>query len=309
MARVKTSRKAVWAGILVAATAWGTGPVAVRAAFDQGLGVLELSGMRSVVAFLSIAVVLAMTHKTIPRARRVWKIGIVVGLAGMSGVILLTSAALVYASAGFAGIMLALTPLVTAVVAHATGTGERLRTAKLAGLLVALVGVSVLLGSGEDGLRGGGTPLLAAALMLGAVALASVPMVYAKATGTGLDPIDLAWAQFSVAAVFLTVLMLAVVGLPSDVTPFGWILVVYLGAIPTALSFTVTYWLLQRTTVTHTMLVTYIHPIVAASLGGLLLGENVGAGLAVGGALILLGLVVTDYAQYGGDRTPAVSEG
>ena len=62
--------------------------------------------------------------------------------------------------------------------------------------------------------------------------------------------------------------------------------------------FTVTYWLLQRTTVRHTTLVAYIHPLIAGVLGVILLGEEPGPGLLVGGAMILLGLFVTDSIEH-----------
>ena len=295
--RRSTSRLAVWSGILVAAVSWGSGPVAVRAAFDQGFGVVDLAAVRSIAALLSMGAVFGLTGRPVPTSKSVWRMGAVLGIFSSSAVSLLIAAALLHASAGFAGIMLALSPLVSAAMAHLAGAGERLTAAKVAGLSIALFGVAILLGSGDDGLGGVGNPLLAAALMFGVVSLVSSTMVYTKIRAVGVAPIDLALAQFAVSAIVLTGFMILVEGPPSGITATGWALGAYLGAVPQALSFTATYWLLQHTTVTHAMLVTYIHPIVATVLGSLLLSEELGLGLLTGGGLVIVGLVVTDRAQ------------
>ena len=258
----------------------------------------ELIGIRSLVALGALGMLFVATGRPIPRSAAVWRVGFVFGTTAMSGGVLFTTLALEHASAGFVGVIVAVSPLVAAVTAHHVGVTERLHVGKVLGLAVSLFGVAVLLLSGDAGLGGEGNALIAAGLMAAVVALATFALFYAKRHAVGLEPLDLAFAQFTSAAVLLVSIMLIGHGLPTGVTAAGWGLTGFLGVVGQAVPFTVTYWLLQRTTVTHTTLVAYIHPLIAGVLGVILLGEEPGPGMLVGGAMILLGLFVTDSIEH-----------
>ena len=121
-----------------------------------------------------------------------------------------------YASAGFVGLLAALMPLATAIVAHYTVHDEPLTAPKLLGMLVALAGVVLLFASGDSGLDEGGRPELAIALGLGAVVAVGVSSAYARRRRPGLKftPVPLTGTQFLIGGVVLIPFMLVLEGGP-----------------------------------------------------------------------------------------------
>jgi probable blue pigment (indigoidine) exporter len=76
--------------------------------------------------------------------------------------------------------------------------------------------------------------------------------------------------------------------------------ILYLAAAGSAFGFVALYWLFTKMEVTKISLFTFITPIVAVLLGWLLLGERVDLTVALGGSLILTGVILVN-------RTPAAS--
>ena len=93
--------------------------------------------------------------------------------------------------------------------------------------------------------------------------------------------------------------MLAVEGLPTGVSAAGWGLVVYMAFAGTFMPFLLFFWMLQRVSATTASLPSYVIPVIALAGGAWLLGEQVTAFMAAGGALILAGVVFTERAETG----------
>jgi len=74
----------------------------------------------------------------------------------------------------------------------------------------------------------------------------------------------------------------------------------------TFLPFYLYYRLLETMPVTTVSLVGYLVPLVSLIGGVLLLGEQIEAGILIGGSLILAGMVITDRA--GRNRTVVIPE-
>jgi drug/metabolite transporter (DMT)-like permease len=72
--------------------------------------------------------------------------------------------------------------------------------------------------------------------------------------------------------------------------------VLYLAVIGSTLAFAALYWLFTRMEVTRISLFTFITPIVAVLLGWLVLGESVDVNVAIGGSLILVGVMLLSRA-------------
>ncbi len=69
--------------------------------------------------------------------------------------------------------------------------------------------------------------------------------------------------------------------------------VVYLGIFPTAIAFTTWAYVLQRSTAGQTSATTYVVPAIAILLSWAILGEAPTPLMFVGGALCLLGVLIT----------------
>ena len=72
--------------------------------------------------------------------------------------------------------------------------------------------------------------------------------------------------------------------------------ILYLAVAGSVFGFLALYWLFTRMEVTRISLFTFITPIVAVLLGWLMLGERVDPNVAVGGSLILVGVVLVNQA-------------
>lgn len=291
----------IWTAIALAALCWGTTGVATRAALNDGVPPVAMAALRAVLATAVLYALLRIRGRAITRDRRAWKTGIMAGLFQLSIPFVLFTLAYQYASAGFVGLLVALIPVATALVAHFLLDDEPLHTAKVIGLTVAFAGVAFLLLSGDSGLDADGRPLLAALLSVGAVLAIGFASVYTKSRPDSYDPLQLTWMQFAVGVVAIGATMLAWEGVPAGISILGWSLIVYLTVFGSVVPFLLFYWVLQRASSTKASLVGYVVPLVALVGGILVLDEQLQVGIAVGGVLILVGVVVTDRSE----RKPA----
>ena len=116
------------------------------------------------------------------------------------------------------------------------------------------------------------------------------------------DVLDMAGPQLAMGALVMVPTMLIVEGLPTGISAAGWGLIVYMGLVGTFLPYLLFFWMLQRVGATTASLPSYLIPLVALAGGALLLDEQVTAVIALGGALILAGVVFTERADF---RPPA----
>ena len=287
--------RSAWIAFVVAAVGWGTGGVAVRAAFDEGVGPWTTVALR--VALAAVLVIAFQASRGLRRPDRLtMKIGTVLAFTNLLIPYVLFTFAYEEASAGFVGLFAALIPLATAIYAHFMLSDEKLNTGKIIGLAVGFIGVAALLISGDSGLGAEGRPLVAAALALISVAAIGYAGAYAKRYAGRYDPLEITGLQFLLSVVVLIPAMLWFEGLPDSLTSPGWALVFYMAVASTFLPFYLYYRLIETAPVTTVSLVGYLVPLISLVAGVVLLGEQVEPGIAVGGALILAGMIITDRA-------------
>jgi drug/metabolite transporter (DMT)-like permease len=294
--------RSAWIAFVVAAVGWGTGGVAVRAAFDEGVGPWTTVALR--VALAAILVIAFLASRGIRRPDRLsMKIGSVLAVTNLLIPYVLFTFAYEEASAGFVGLFAALIPLSTAVYAHFMLTNEKLNGGKIIGLAVGFIGVAALLVSGDSGLGSEGRPVVAAALALISVAAIGYAGAYAKRYAGRYDPLEITGLQFLLSSVILIPAMVWFEGLPDSLTAPGWALVFYMAIASTFLPFYLYYRLIESAPVTTVSLVGYLVPLVSLVAGVALLGEQIEPGIVVGGTLILTGMIITDRS---GRTTAAV---
>jgi drug/metabolite transporter (DMT)-like permease len=90
---------------------------------------------------------------------------------------------------------------------------------------------------------------------------------------------------------------LLVIGIATEGNPvnFHWTAravfsLLYLAVIGSSVAFLLYYWLVRRIEVTRTMLIALVTPLIAVTLGMLVLGERLNYRIVLGGAMILLGV-------------------
>lgn len=295
----------IWIAIAIAAVGWGTGGVATRAALADGVPPIALTAFRSSIAALLMLGVLAAMRRPWRRTARSLDIGVKLSLGNLIAPFLLLTYAVRYASAGFVGVLLALVPIATAGIAHFRLPDEPLHRRKVTGLAVGFGGVALLLASGASGLETGGRPLLAALLAFFAVAAIASANVYAKGRSQTYDALGLITVQFLFGTLVLSAAALAIEGVPTDITAWGWTLLVYMAVATTAGPNLLYYWVLRHVSSTKASMIGYLVPMTSVGAGVLLLDERLEWGLVAGGIVILVGVVITSRAEgYVHRRTP-----
>lgn len=292
-ARNTTMNRRSWIALTALSLGWGTRGVATRAAFGYGVGTLTLVGIRLAIAAVLIAAIQALATRKIRVDRRVMTIGSILAVTNVVGPFWLFTAAFHHASAGFVGLMAALTPLGTALFAHLMLPNEPLTKAKTAGLALGIVGVAILVGSGDSGLAVGGNPALAVAWSAPAVASFSFSTVYGKRNEASMRGLGVVSVQIGLGAVIAIIAMLIFEGVP-NLGLEAWTILGYMAVFATIVPLTLFYWVLVRSSAGQVALSGYLVPLVSVIAGVVILDETVGRGILLGGIAILGGVVIAD---------------
>ena len=296
-ARVRISDHRIWALVLLISFGWGTSSTAVRMALREGLGPITIAAASSMIAAVAMVVLIAGRRRGMMVGPLELRIGLVLSVISVLLPVLARNLALENASAGFVTLVSTLVPLVTAVAAHFMLSDERLKLVTFAGLLLGLAGVAVLLLGGDSGIAGGGNPPLAGILALVSVVSVSFSAVYAKRYAGQYSVLGVTGVQLLIGSVVLSLLALTVEGFPTNPSMAGRLSLVYVGLLGTFLPLALYYFLIRHVTVTYSTIVGYIVPFIAVLVGILILDEQLQPGIVIGGALVLMGLVVTDLVR------------
>jgi drug/metabolite transporter (DMT)-like permease len=196
-------------------------------------------------------------------------------------------------ASGLAGVLNATTPLFTVVFALTTRS-ERLSAVRMAGLLLGFVGVVVLAAPWRTTALGGSLPAVGACLLGSACYAASY--VYARRflTGRGFSTLVLSTGQMAAGAVLLVLATPIVARNPVTLTPTVIASVLVLGILGTGVAYVLNYRLIADEGAIAASTVTYLLPVVAVVLGALILNEPLTWHLLAGGAIVLVGVAVSE---------------
>ncbi|MFM7426275.1 MAG: DMT family transporter [Elainella sp.] len=138
-----------------------------------------------------------------------------------------------------------------------------------------------------------GNPLLGALLaLLSAVGYASV-VLCSRRLGGRCHPLQSVTISMTAGALILLPCTMAS-GWVSSYSPLGWALLLYLGAVPTALAYCLYFQSMKSLSATVASIFTLFEPLTSAALAWMLFGEQLGP-LGLVGALLLLSAIVLLY--------------
>jgi drug/metabolite transporter (DMT)-like permease len=230
----------------------------------------------------------ALAAGSMPKIRGRWRSFLVLGFLNAAVPFSLISAAEIHLTASLAAILNSTTVMFTAIVA-AVWMGDALTARKAIGIVLGIVGVSVLVG--WDPLPLNGAVLLAVAAMLLASLSYALGATYAKRSFSGIPPLGMAIGQLSGAVVLL--LPMAVVSVPerapSTVVTFSMLGLAFLS---TAVAYLIYFRLIENVGPTSTVTVTLLVPVFGLLFGVLLLEEPFGPGTLAGLGVILTSVVL-----------------
>ena len=272
---------------------WGASYMFIRIAVPA-LGPFVLMGLRVALAAGVLALCAAVVAR-IPKLRPRLLQFLIIGATNSAIPFSLIAAAEIELTASLAAILNSTTALFGAVVA-AAWIGEALNARKIAGLLLGVVGVTVLVG--WDPVPLNGIVLLSVAAMLAASLSYAVGGVYVKRTFVGIPPLTMAIGQQTGAVVIL--LPLAAITLPEKPPPLPAVLsALALALLCTAVAYLLYFHLIESAGPTKTFTVTFLIPGFGLLFGVLFLGEPVGVGTVVGLGIILSSVALVTGVDLG----------
>lgn len=281
--------------ILVAATLlWGLNYPAIKIS-NVGFSPVFNSFLRSAIASAcGVAYCIAIKQPLFHRDIRLFH-GCIVGLLfGLEFVCLYLG--LLYTDAARAVILVNLSPFVVAVGAHLF-LGERLGPTKIAGLVLAFAG-AYLVFQGKP--RAWNTSmLLGDVLEIGAAILWGATTLYIKKYLAGkVHPIHTFLYQlvFSVPVIFVCACFLE----QKWILAVNWAAVgalLYSAVIVAFISYLAWFKLIHTYPVSELAVFTFLSPVFGVALSGIILGEQLTAGLLLGLAFVSAGIYVTNYQK------------
>ena len=204
-------------------------------------------------------------------------------------------------SSSLAGILVASTPVFTALLAIWVDHEERAEGLRLVGILAGIVGVAVLLGLDLGG---------SSAALLGGLAIVLASLGYAiggfmvKHRFREQQPIGVA-AGVMIASTML-LLPAAALSLPDDGVAFAPVAsVIALGVLGTGVAFALFYELMTTVGPARTFIVTYLAPAFAVVYGAVLLDEEIAVATIAGMVLIVSGSYLAAEGRLPGRRQAA----
>jgi drug/metabolite transporter (DMT)-like permease len=303
-----------WGLFLGLSFIWGSSYLFIKIGLDEGMTPFTLVAIRTILGTAFLAIVMRWQKGRLPRSPRTWAFLSVVGLTNIVIPYVLITWGELHISSGMAGILTAMVPLYTVILASFVLADEKLTRARGLGLGIGFVGVVLLalpsLGSSTgDALVNSLAGMLAVALAAFAYAVAAVLTrrrltgrpVMTDADGSLRPPTAL---EISFGQVLVSMIVITVVALLFE-RPAGGLLVlpesgnailamVWLGLLGTGVAYLLYFAIIGRWGATRATLITYLMPVVAISLGFIVLGERLQPLELVGAALIISGVILVN---------------
>lgn len=215
-----------------------------------------------------------------------WPWVLAFGVIEMAGPFLLLGKAEQVLPSGLTGLLVATVPLVSTVIAIGGGDRAARRPLRLVGLMLGIAGVViVVMGTGLEA-HGPGTVGAVIEVLIVAVFYAIAPFIVARKLG---DVPSLGSISLALTVVGLAYLPWAIVSFDEPPTLRSGGSLLALGVLCTAVAFVGFFALIKEVGPVNAPLFTYVNPIVAITLGVVILGEPFDSGLLIGAPIVLVG--------------------
>lgn len=288
----------------IAIVFWGISFVATKAALNEVSPVTLIF-----VRFAIAAVVLLAIVRELP-PRRAWGSLALMGFVGVFVHQMLQAYALTLTSATNTGWLIGVTPIWSAVLS-AIFLRERFGAWKIAGLAGGFFGALLVVTRGDFSPQVLGNPsTLGDLLILISTINWSIYSVLGHRTIRELGPRRATSGAMLFGALMLAPFFVAQRGWSEvpNLGTIGWSAVLFLALGCSALGYLFWYGALERIEVSRVAALLYAEPLVTFVAAALLLGERVSPIVIIGGAIVILSVVVSQYAPAGRVSTATAGE-
>jgi drug/metabolite transporter (DMT)-like permease len=279
-----------WIDMALLAAIWGASFLSIKLALAE-LPVMTLVAHRVVWAALVLWAYVLWRGLAVPKDARIWTAFLVMGCLNNAIPFGLMAWGQQFIETGLTSIFNAGTAVFGVLVAAAVFADERLTPRRLAGVLLAFLGVAIAIGL--DALSGFDIRSLAQLAVLGGAFSYALAAAWARARLSHLRPEIAAAGMLTASSLLLLPLALLIDGVPTvPASPVTLGAIAYFSILGTALAYLLYYRVVASAGSGNAMIVTLLIPPVAIALGALVLGERLGPNALAGFVLLALGLIV-----------------
>ena len=279
---------AAYIGVIII---WSTTPLAIKWSGEE-VGFLFGVASRMLIGAAVCSLIMMLLARKLPWHREARQTYLAAGL-GLYGAMMSVYWGAQYIPSGLISVIFGLTPIVTGVIAAIWLQERSLTTSKLAGVILGVIGLVIIFGTGielSDGAVYGITAVLVAVL------LHSVSAVWVKAISAQIPALEVTNGGLLVAApLYLLTWLLLGNSWPANVPLRVTLSISYLAIFGSVLGFVMYFYILKHIDASRVALITLVTPVLALILGQGLNNESIQPVVWIGTCCILLGMSIYQW--------------
>ena len=286
-----------WIALICLGAIWGGSFMGAKLALTS-FGPMTVALLRLTLASVVLLIIALASGRKFPgfstsTDRRIWVHIAIMGLITNAVPFSLLNWGQLYVSSGFAGVTMAVVPLLVLPLSHFILKSNEMAPQKVIGFIIGFIGIIVLIGPTQLITSTGANlepvariACISAALCygLGAINTRLCPQVSIMVYSTG---------GLVVGTLFLLPIALLIEGVPQWPETTALIATIYLGLFPTALATILLVGIINSAGPAFMSMVNYQVPLWAIAFGVIFLGEKVPTSFIAALGLIMLGLTIS----------------
>jgi drug/metabolite transporter (DMT)-like permease len=278
-----------YAAFVTVCVIWGTTYVAITIALET-VPVLLVAGLRWMFAGVVMSALMLATGRGLP-GPRLWAplalLGFLMNVVGNGFVVYAQQ----YVASGLTAVLIATTPFWSALIERLLPNGERFTTRSLTGLALGFAGIVVLVWPEMTNGGAGGRAFVVGVI---AIQLACVGWVIGTSFARRHELGDNPFPSTALQMVFSGIMLLSAATVHGDwaqlsLTPRTIAAMLYLSIAGSLIAYSAYIYAIQHLPLQLVSLYAYINPMIAVSLGTLLLNEPLSARIIVAAVLVFAG--------------------
>ena len=292
------SKPLAYAAFITVCLIWGTTYFAITVALDT-VPVLLLAGLRWMFAGVVMSALMLATGRGLPRPA-LWGplllLGFLMNVVGNGFVVYAQQ----YVASGLTAVLIATTPFWSALIERLLPNGERFSRRALIGLGLGFTGIVILVWPEMTNGGAGGRAFIVGVI---AIQLACVGWVigtsYARRHELGDNP----FRSTALQMVFSGTLLLTAATVNGDWSHLSFtartiVAMLYLSIAGSLVAYSAYIYAIQHLPLSLVSLYAYINPMIAVTLGTLLLSEPFSTRIGISAALVLAGTWIVGKAKH-----------
>ncbi|MCP3686921.1 MAG: DMT family transporter [Gammaproteobacteria bacterium] len=270
---------------------WGTSFVFISISIETVAPVTVVFVRVLIAALILTTVVIIKGHK-FPVTMKSWLAFLLMGFAGNVFPFFLITWGQLSVNSGIAGMIMAIMPLMTMLLAHYFIEGENLNRYKIIGFCFGITGITILLGPVFEG---GGRAVFGGIAIFIAASSYAVNTILVKRLPGFKPMVGAAGVMICASLVMLPIWLLQTTGSFDDFSMRSIGAVIWLGIGPTAIATLILFAVIARAGPTFLSTINYMIPVMAFFSGAVILSEPVQISSIFALAIILSGIALTRF--------------